>query len=678
MEYYKDKYFKYKKKYLKYKKQLGGSDRQILALGTPDFEVFSNLECQDIMNLALSNKSLNDFIKFNIKKIYKLNKKINKKFFGDNIDNNYDEFVEICIQNNIYQKILDSKEKKLSYIPTINTRDDLIYFMRKWNSKNILNFFKLETNFGEDISINLLNGFLKTETIDLSIKNENGITDSIIDNIIELLKNDFKLEDAIQLSYESIPRPQNEINIFKELLKKSIRDENIFKLVGLIKSDEDLEKLDILEKELFEDKPKSLTQKQKKYIEILESLSIKKEYIDVLVIKRNIPNLYYHYIDDMIDEKTILNLKEIDNQYHIDINQNINICLKIIARNPEKIREFIKLKKLKLNNNYFILGSKIIKKEEHIKKYSILMENNFITFFSILGCELEDEKIEIMIKLKQNKFSDSLSYYVARYKNDIIKLEDIIRIQNKCHNDELTEKIAMFYQTTDQINNLIKLRDKFINYEIAYLAAKTLNNEQINKFIFIYEIKADLDYENDVDREDIYFEDLDDFMKKPTNVLYMVAKTFDQKKIVLFIEYLNIGLSEQSAWLAIKNIKNSEQKKVLLDLKNENMPDDDSLEGALYLKTNEQINKYISIMDQYYLNSDVFPKYKEIAYRVYDYYKSKSDIFSEYFDLISSLNVNDKLKIIFRDDLIRRIINPERQENYIELIKEKKFFQEIF
>ena len=66
------------------------------------------------------------------------------------------------------------------------------------------------------------------------------------------------------------------------------------------------------------------------------------------------------------------------------------------------------------------------------------------------------------------------------------------------------------------------------------------------------------------------------------------------------------------------------------------MPDDDSLEGALYLKTNEQINKYISIMDQYYLNSDVFPKYKEIADRVYDYYKSKSDIFSEYFDLISS------------------------------------------
>lgn len=630
------------------------------------------------MNFGLSNKRLQNFIKFNIKEIYKTNEKIDKKFFGDSINNNYDEFVEICIQNNIYQKIVDTKTKDLIYIPTINTRDDLIYFMRKWNSKNIINFLELETNFSEDISISILNGFLNTYSINLSLINNNGVSDSIIDNIIELLKNDFKIEDAIVLSYESLPRPQNEINIFKELLKKGYNEENIFKMFALIKSEEDLGTLDILEKELLEDKHITLTEKQTRYIEILESLGVKKDYIDILVINRNIPALdhktFRHCIDDMIDKKTISNLKEIDNEYDIGINENTNICLKIFARTPEKIKEFIKLKPLKLDNNYYILGSTIIKKEEHLEKYSIFKHNNFNNFFSILGCELKDEKIEIMLRLKQNKFSDSLSYYIAKYKNDIIKLEDIIRIQNKCHNEELTEKIAMFYETTEQINNFIKLKDAFINYEIAYLAAKTLNNEQINKFIFIYEIKTDLDFHKEEEGGDIYLDNLDDFMQKPTNVLYMVVKTFDEKKIELFIEYLSIGFSEQISWLASKNIINLDQKKILIDLKNDGIFEDDALEGALYLKTEEQINKYTSTMNQYYLNSDIFPEYKEIEDKIYDYYVGGFGNF----EAISNLNINEKLKIIFRNDLIKKIMNPELESNYIEIMKQKKYFQEIF
>ena len=101
MENYKIKYLKYKKKYLKYKELIGGSDRKILGFSTANLEILSNLNCQEIMNLTKTNKSFYRLIINNISDIYKLNKKIDKNFFPKKIENDYNQFLNICTLDHI-------------------------------------------------------------------------------------------------------------------------------------------------------------------------------------------------------------------------------------------------------------------------------------------------------------------------------------------------------------------------------------------------------------------------------------------------------------------------------------------------------------------------------------------------------------------------------------------------
>jgi len=664
MENYKNKYLKYKKKYLKYKELIGGSDRQIFGFSTADLEIFNNLECQEIMSLAKTNKSLNILIKNNIIDIYKLNNKIDKNFFPEKIDNDYNQFVNICILNQINNKIKDIDLYELNYVENY---EDLILLTKNYGSDNLLRIIKLDESLRHIPKLvdsrkdqinqifNLLNNSFNysASNYSISISSIEFLTEPIIKNMIKLLNEGFLLRDSIQYSIVSIPRTKEEVLALKdEFIKDTLDIDRIYKNDIELSPDTVLELNKLLEAEIIN---------QPNF-----DLIINKKINEYKINKR-----IRHYGRDRIIDDNIINNLILLSDLPIKLNDKLNMCYKIEARTDEEIDKIISFKKIGIDESSNIL---LALKYINIDKFKELKSIGFSDYYAILGSKIDN--IMFLKQLKLNKFNDYYCYQILLNKNEMISIEKLIQLKIKGVSESEIYKIVLFYNNETQFNNFLRMYDNNqYESELNFNVGKNLSSLQIDLMFTLININI----ENINPSFDEYGEPfIEDFNKyiiyeefknyKYDNLYYIFYDTvlkLNQEEIQKMAEFLELKFSPQTSYLASKNFKNEVQKKMLIDLKNADLNEKDAYLGALVLTTENQKNEFIEKLTEYY-SLDLFnyvPELHDIYMKFVSDRRPRREPTAYTVDM-EEIYLNIRIKKIFIQDLLFKILNPGQVSNY--------------
>ena len=265
------------------------------------------------------------------------------------------------------KKINDSlQESNLHFFDDIANYEELILAINTYNSNNLLRFIKLVPYYKDDTSIYDLFNLATSNNYGYYryyINSYNFLTDDIIRNVIKLLKKGFNLEKAVQCSFVSIPRTEDEVKeLIREYKDAKLDYNNIYR-----STDED---------------SKVNQENQIELQKLLESNFINQESFNNLSNKK--VNYYfknkiqYTSRDFLLNDEIIKHFILLHNLRDISTSNKLNLSYKIIARTDEEIESIIKIYDLGIIKNYEIFQAlKHINIDNFIELKKLGIENDF-------------------------------------------------------------------------------------------------------------------------------------------------------------------------------------------------------------------------------------------------------------------------------------------------------------
>ena len=621
----------------------------------------------NIDNLNTENIIEEDETEKYLTKLKEINKKINKNF-SENLINNYQKFL-IYYKDNIKSFLYEIKIQKENIIKQMNNiQEEFLTFLNlpDNNKKKLLKIFKKKyENFVEKFNLIKRNKIVNSE-----FNNDIAELTDHFWSLISMKKQDAidEINDIIKIGYI-----EKQIELFYKNVEK----------IFILESKKFVNNINILREYYYNFDPFKNDEKNPYFFEY-----------DFNLILKNTDNF------DIYNENENFSPK---------INKLYNNCFKILFYYDNVIKEIEKNEKEKNNvNNLNNSGVSSITVKKRKKKndkndQSVYSEINIINYEEELKTSILNEKNYFKIRLTFLKnFSDEFIKNIKEISNKIFKhLDEWIIFSVKKQNDAMNKLMSTLKEEINNGENILHYDIEFddfykfykklnLNFECEKITNldkisnenKTININELKKIYLdlkSYEIQNNFvtkeDFLNIVIKKHLFEYKSNGFMNYFKNLPYEFINNFINKIIIktennleiIKIENLFIFLSLMNISLLNENI----EKNILLN-------NEDKLIFHCFLNKNDFLNYefwFEEENDNNLFNKKYFKDLKEFLFEINKNYDNQINLI-EFLNVLMFRNINfkpkkeSKKKVIFEDEEKKHKIQKSNLSKIVHKIEE--------